>query len=337
MSTPETSFPRILFVDDEPNAVKYFQRAVQALAPVITASTVEEGKRLLDENAESLSVLISDQRMPGGYGNELLQYARTQYPHIVRILTTAYSELGHTIDAVNRGQIHRYIQKPWDLSALTMELRQALEFAALRKEHAQLLREKLMVRQTQTVSNRIGALYTLSLSLSDPDAPSPLESYLSAAAATGVRTAKPDWLSMDYADLVSAEAQRAGQFGHAVSGNLNEIRQTHQDDSERGALELLVKLMGSESVQLAADGASALYADTQNLVEFLEAPSDAPVSPRHAAWLAYLIWLHGAGKSLQASKTGAGLEIRLCAPADLSTERLATWISEFGDAQLDDG
>lgn len=93
--------PQILFVDDEATAVKYFQRA----APVVTGSSVEEGKRLLDEHASTLLVLVSDQRMPGGYGNELLLYARTKYPHIVRILTTAYSELEQTVKAVNQGQI----------------------------------------------------------------------------------------------------------------------------------------------------------------------------------------------------------------------------------------
>lgn len=333
MSTPDPA-PRILFVDDEPNAVKYFQRAVTNLAPVITASSVADGKQLLDENAETLLVLISDQRMPGGYGNELLQYARTRYPHIVRILTTAYSELGHTIDAVNQGQIHRYIQKPWDLSALTMELRQALEFAGLRKEHAELLREKLTVRQTQTISNRISTLHTLALTFSGPDAASPLESYLSTAACIGINSATPDWLSMDYADLVSKEALRSGLFGHAVKRELDEIRQSRPDDSTQGAFALLAQLMGSTMVQLAADGASALLTDTKILVEFLEAASDASVSERHATWLAYLIWLHGAGMSLQSTKTDSGLEMRLCAPTALTTERLANWISQFCDAQL---
>ena len=53
---------------------------------------------------------------------ELLRYARERYPHIVRILTTAYSEIEHTVAAVNEGQIHRYIKKPWDITSLRMEL-----------------------------------------------------------------------------------------------------------------------------------------------------------------------------------------------------------------------
>ena len=101
-----------------------------------------------------------------------------------------------------------------------------------------------------------------------------------------------------------------------------------------GALALLASLMGLDAVKVAADSASALLSDMKDLVEFLETPSDAPVSAQHAAWFAYLIWLHDGGKSLQATRSGGGLEIRLCAPTSLTTERLATWISEFCDTQL---
>lgn len=88
MTDSTTPAPEILFVDDEATAVKYFQRAVGTLASVATAGSVEEGKQMLDAHADTISVLVSDQRMPGAYGNELLFYARDKYPHIVRILTT---------------------------------------------------------------------------------------------------------------------------------------------------------------------------------------------------------------------------------------------------------
>ena len=86
-SKPGMSGPAILYVDDEATALKYFQRALGTLAPIHTAASVEEGKRLLDEHADSIAVLVSDQRMPGAYGNELLVYAWDKYPHIIRILT----------------------------------------------------------------------------------------------------------------------------------------------------------------------------------------------------------------------------------------------------------
>lgn len=320
--------PLILFVDDEATAVKYFQRAIGSLAPVVTAGTVEEGKRMLDEHALTLAVLVSDQRMPGGYGNELLQYARLKYPHMTRILTTAYSELEHTVEAVNQGQIHRYIQKPWEISALRMELKQALELAALRKEHALLLREKLMVRQNQTVSNRIGTLYTICASLAGPEQFLPVESYLSAAATVGVNTPEPDWLLMDYSDVVSAEAYRSGQFGHAVCNRLAEIKHRYQSWQGEDGLKLLSEVMSSE-VQVSGDE-TVVFPDARNFAEFLETPSNAPVSPQHISWLAFLIWLHGLGWSLQLTKQETGIQCRLetCAES-VSMARLAAWIDEF--------
>lgn len=333
MTNHDITAPLILFVDDEATAVKYFQRAIDSLAPVVTAGTVEEGKRMLDEHAQTLAVLVSDQRMPGGYGNELLHYARIRYPHMVRILTTAYSELEHTVEAVNQGQIHRYIQKPWEISALRMELKQALELAALRKEHAQLLREKLIVLQKQTVSNRIGTLYTLCASLAGSEHFLPVENYLSAAAIVGVTPPEPDWLMMDYSDLVSAEAYRSGQFGHAVCNRLAEIRQRYQGWQGEDGLKLLPEVLAGKA-QVSGDG-TVVFFDERNFAEFLETPSDAPVSPQHVSWLAFLIWLHGQGWSLQMTKPETGMQCRLeTAAKPVSPARLAAWIDQFCDMPI---
>jgi len=324
--------PLILFVDDEATAVKYFQRAIDALAPVVTASTVAEGKRMLDEHAQTLAVVVSDQRMPGGYGNELLHYARTQYPHIVRILTTAYSELEHTVEAVNQGQIHRYIQKPWEISALRMELKQALELAALRKDHAQLLREKLTVRQMQTISNRIGTLYTLCASISGPGDFLPVETYLAAASAADVTPSEPNWLLMDYADLVSAEATRSGTFGFAVRNKLAELTQRHSNGTGADASALLPEILEGR-VNISTDGA-ATFADVRFLAEFLETPCDAAVSAQHASWLAFLIWLHSEGCGLSVSKVESGLQCRTEASVNpIPGPRIAEWIDQFCDAK----
>jgi two-component system probable response regulator PhcQ len=328
MTGHDITAPLILFVDDEATAVKYFQRAIDSVAPVITASTVEEGKRMLDEHALTLAVLVSDQRMPGGYGNELLQYARLKYPHMTRILTTAYSELEHTVEAVNEGQIHRYIQKPWEISALRMELKQALELAALRKEHAQLMREKLTVLQNQTVSNRIGTLYIICASLTGSEQFSPMESYLSAAAAVGVNTPEPDWRLMDYSDVVSAEAYRSGQFGYAISNRLAGIKLRYQGWQFEDGLKLLSEVMSSE-IHVAGDG-TVVFPDERIFAEFLETQSNAPVSPQHVSWLAFLIWLHGKGWSLQLTKQDSAMHCRLEIFAQPgSMPHLAAWIDQF--------
>ncbi len=310
ISNQAITAPQILFVDDEATAVKYFQRAINSLAPVVTGSSVEEGKRLLDEHAQTLLVLVSDQRMPGGYGNELLLYARTKYPHIVRILTTAYSELEQTVEAVNQGQIHRYIQKPWEIAAIRMELKQALDLANLRKEHAQLLREKMMVWKKLILSNRIGSIYALCTSLAASIDASPIEVYLSTAHRAGIMLpAEPDWHAMDYSDIVSMESLRSGQFGHAVRQRLDEIKQNHQSSQGSDGLRVLAEVLKGH-VEISDHGVIA-FSDMQNFAEFIEARSDIPVSIQHASWLAFLIWLHDAGYCLRLQNLEAGVQFVL--------------------------
>ena len=324
---PAQGLPTILYVDDEANALKYFQRAIAPLADVLTATSVEEGKRILDEQADRIAVLVSDQRMPGAYGNELLSYAWDRHPHIVRILTTAYSELEHTVEAVNQGQIHRYIQKPWDIAALRMELKQALELARLRNEHAQLLREKLMVRQRQAVANRIGTLYALCASLAGPEQQLPVEAYLSAALTAGVTPPEPDWLLMDYADLVSSEAFRSTAFAAAVRQQLDTLEREHPGRGVEQAIDMLLPVFGAA---LQNQGGTALFLDGRLLTEFLETPTTTPVSPIHSFWLASLLWLARRGWSLQLSKTESGLQGKVVqAEPALTPDHLAAWIEQF--------
>lgn len=320
--------PAILYVDDEATALKYFQRALGALAPVYVAESVEEGKRMLDEHADEIAVLVSDQRMPGAYGNELLFYAWDRYPHIVRILTTAYSELEHTVDAVNQGQIHRYIQKPWDIAALRMELKQALALAKLQKEHSQLLREKLLVRQKQAVASRIGTLYTLAASLSGSPSCVPVESYLAGALSAGMTPPEPDWLMLDHSDLISSEAFRSAAFGCAVRGHLHELEQRHADAAPLHAFALLAEAFGPTFSAL-GEG-HALFLQASQLTEFLETPTSAPVSSQHAFWLACLLWMGKRGASMQMASGAQGVECRLVqADAALTPSQLAAWVEQF--------
>jgi two-component system probable response regulator PhcQ len=337
MTIAHVNSPLILFVDDEESAVKYFQRAIGALAPVVTAGSVAGGKRMLDEYASSLVVVVSDQRMPGGYGNELLHYAREQYPHMVRILTTAYSELKETIDAVNQGQIHRYIQKPWDITLLRMELKQSLELANLRKEHSSLLLEKLEVRQKQIVSNRIGSLYTLCISLLGTGHSVPLETYLSVAQKVGATAPALNWTQMDYFDLVTAEAVRSGEFNHAVSLKLAALRQQYAAVQFDAALDVLFEVLPGK-LQPSSGGptsggpvpGSSILIDEANLAEYLEGPIETVVSSPHVNWLACLFWLDGMGWSLQITRSVLGLQCQVikATPPD-AVIKLAAWIEQF--------
>lgn len=320
--------PAILYVDDEATALKYFQRALGSLAPVYVAESVEEGKRMLDEHADEIAVLVSDQRMPGAYGNELLFYAWDRYPHIVRILTTAYSELEHTVDAVNQGQIHRYIQKPWDIAALRMELKQALALAKLQKEHSQLLREKLLVRQKQAVASRIGTLYTLSASLSGDTSFVPVESYLAGALSAGMTPPEPDWLMLDHSDLISSEAFRSAAFGRAVRDHLDDLEQRYAGAEPAHAFALLAEAFGPTFRATGPDSAQFLQAS--QLTEFLETPTSAPVSSQHAFWLACLLWMGKRGAAMQMASGATAVECRMVqADNALTPSQLAAWVEQF--------
>ncbi|MCA3188174.1 response regulator [Cupriavidus sp.] len=330
MSEPNTTQapPAILFVDDEATAVKYFQRAIGQLAPVVTGQSVEEGKALLDAHAGSLAVLVSDQRMPGEYGNELLRYARERYPHIVRILTTAYSELDQTVEAVNQGQIHRYIKKPWDITALRMELKQALELSGLRRERDQLVREKLMVLQKQTVASRVGMIHAICASLIGPGRFQPVETYLSGTYLAGAQNAEPDWQRLDYADLVGAESQRSGSFGHAVAMTLAKLRGAGRTAGDAAAV--LAETLGAS---VRRDGDVVTWTSPTTLNEFVSAPVAEAVSAEHAGWLAVLLWLEEAGGALQLVREGDAIAARAGTRADtFASDRLAVWIEQLTEA-----
>lgn len=323
-----TQAPAILYVDDEATALKYFQRALGALAPVITAESVEEGKRLLDLHADTLAVLVSDQRMPGANGNELLFYAWDRYPHIVRILTTAYSELEHTVDAVNQGQIHRYIQKPWDIAALRMELKQALDLARLRKDHTHLLREKMLIRQKQNTANRISLLHAVCAGLSGAEPFVPVEACLAAALSVGLMPSEPDWMLSDFSDLLAAESFRSATLAAAVREQLSQLEQRCPGLEPQQAMLMLAEHFGEQFQSTGVD--SGRFLQPRVLVEFLEAPTNAALSAGHVFWMASLLWLGRRGHALQLSGDANGLDCKL-APAEssFSPAHMAAWVDQF--------
>ncbi len=321
---PET--PAILFVDDEATAVKYFQRAIGALAPVLTAGSVDEGRAVLDANADRIAVLVSDQRMPGAYGNELLFHARDRYPDMVRILTTAYSELEHTVEAVNQGQIHRYIQKPWEIVALRMELKQALGLAQLKREHAHMLRDKMQVGQQQLLANRVAALSTVFASLAAPEQQLTLDACLGGALAAAAVPATPDWRGYDYADLVAFEAWRNAGLREAVQQQLARMERLHPYSEPAAALDVLAALLGAGR----PNATQLRLADSRVLAEYFESGSEAALSPQFAGWLACLVWLGKRGWTLDVVAQDGAVQCSLQeAGAPMTPQQLASWAARF--------
>lgn len=134
--------PTVLFVDDEPLIRKYFERAFGRDMNVQCAASGEQARRVLMDPDTRIAVLMTDQRMPVEKGVDLLRHVKEEWPQVVRILTTAYSEIEDAIAAVNSGEIWRYVTKPWDFHALRETLLSALDTHHARAYEAALLAER---------------------------------------------------------------------------------------------------------------------------------------------------------------------------------------------------
>jgi two-component system probable response regulator PhcQ len=154
MQSRPTAEPAILLVDDERQTLKYFERAFARDFKVLTANSADEAEAIVDADPSSIGLVISDQRMPVRTGVSLLNSIRRKHPLIIRMLTTAYSELDDAIEAVNRGEIFRYIVKPWNFDLLRQEMKTGLMVYNLRIERDLLVGEKLNVRQRMQAVDR---------------------------------------------------------------------------------------------------------------------------------------------------------------------------------------
>lgn len=134
----------VLCVDDEISILKSLQRLLMAAGfEVVTATGGEQGLLLLEK--QEFAVIISDMRMPGMTGAEFLQLAAQRYPDSQRLVLTGYADIDSTIEAINQGQIQRYIQKPWSNEALLVQVRESAEKYLLVKENKE-LQHKLSVQ-----------------------------------------------------------------------------------------------------------------------------------------------------------------------------------------------
>ena len=126
-SNPSTAEarPTLLLVDDEPSILNALRRLFRPQGYRILAA--EGGAAALELVAnDTVDLVISDMRMPGMDGAQFLERMRRLQPHAVRILLTGYADISSTIAAINGGEIHRYIAKPWDDNDILLVVREAL-------------------------------------------------------------------------------------------------------------------------------------------------------------------------------------------------------------------
>lgn len=128
----------VLIVDDEANVLSALTRALfDEPYEVVCAQSAEEALELVAKTPFKL--VISDERMTGMQGSELLAILKERYPHTLRILLTGHATLEAAMKAVNQGEIYRFFTKPWNDTELKFAIRSAIERYDLEAENRRLL------------------------------------------------------------------------------------------------------------------------------------------------------------------------------------------------------
>jgi response regulator RpfG family c-di-GMP phosphodiesterase len=130
-------FPVLLFVDDEPSILSALRRLFRPKGfQVLLAESGAAGLEVL--GTQPVDLVVSDMRMPEMDGVEFLEQVRLRWPDTMRLLLTGYADIGSIMGAINRGEIFRYIAKPWDDNDILLIVRTALQHRALEQEQRRL-------------------------------------------------------------------------------------------------------------------------------------------------------------------------------------------------------
>lgn len=116
---------RVLFVDDEVHNLEAFKATFRRDFEIFVCLNVTEALELL--NHQEIDVILSDQRMPGITGVEFFEMILEKKPDVMRILITGYADINIVVDAVNKGKIFKYIQKPWNNEQLKNSILEAYQ------------------------------------------------------------------------------------------------------------------------------------------------------------------------------------------------------------------
>jgi CheY-like chemotaxis protein len=118
--------PKMLVVDDEPDNLDLLYRTFRRNFNVFKADSGIQALDVLKAEGE-VAVIISDQRMPEMKGTEFLSKTVPEFPNTVRIILTGFTDIEDLVEAINSGQVYKYITKPWDPNELKSVVQRAAE------------------------------------------------------------------------------------------------------------------------------------------------------------------------------------------------------------------
>ena len=155
MNSQQNPKLKILIVDDEPDNLDLLYRTFHRDYKVLRAESGPAALEILAKQGE-VAVIISDQRMPKMSGTEFLSLTAAKYPDVIRIILTGYTDVEDLVEAINAGQVFKYVTKPWDAQELMNLVSQAVETHNLLKTRTNELRralsqESLLYAVTNTI------------------------------------------------------------------------------------------------------------------------------------------------------------------------------------------
>ncbi|CAH0278861.1 response regulator RpfG family c-di-GMP phosphodiesterase [Pseudomonas frederiksbergensis] len=140
LPTTVTDKPTLLLVDDEESILNSLRRLLRSQPyEVLLATSGAQALEIMEQR--SVDLVMSDARMPNMDGATLLAHVHQRYPDTTRIMLTGYADPSAIIKAINEGQIHRYISKPWHDEEMLLTLRQSLAYQYSERERLRLVQE----------------------------------------------------------------------------------------------------------------------------------------------------------------------------------------------------
>lgn len=266
----------VLYVDDEENNLNSFRAALRRSYNIFTALSGEEGMNVIKEN--DIHVVVTDQRMPNMTGVQFLQHIPNDFDSI-RIILTGFSDMESIIEAINTGQVYRYITKPWDKDELKITIDNAIETVMLRRnnkkliselqEHNEQLEEKVKER-TKEIEKQKELIETakiqseaLLLNILPADIADELKKFGKSYAR------KHDQVSILFSDIKGFTA---------IAESLSPVKLVTQLDEIFGAFDNIIAKYGMEKIKTIGDAymcASGLpQSDTENAIKAVKAGLD---------------------------------------------------------------
>lgn len=237
MSRGDGSKLKLMVVDDEPDNLDLLYRTFRRDFQVYKADSALSALEVLDEQGE-MAVIISDQRMPEMNGTEFLGKTVERFPDTIRILLTGYTDVEDLVEAINSGQVFKYITKPWNPEELKLVINQASDTYKYYKQRSVALRRALrkeslfnevmsVIRgsldyssMVQTIVQTVGQTFEADYCMLRPvDGDRLLPSTFPYQA----QTAEPSSFSFDENLLVQAVASRQTQVNANSGGDGNSV------------------------------------------------------------------------------------------------------------------